>query len=196
MPARHSAAPNQLARWISIVGHPFAIASLLVGLAAARQRDAAHATRLVLLVVGVIILPLLVYMLRKWRSGEWTTVDASRRTDRPSFYRTALLLVAVLIAVFVLMRESAAMLRGGIAVAVLVLLLAILNRWSKLSNHMAFAVFAAVMMSGFAPQWAIALGLFAPALGWSRLALERHTLSEVIGGAMLGAAVAGTTLLV
>ena len=185
----------QLARWVSIVGHPFAVGALLVALAASRQRTAADGTRLVLLVVGIIIVPLFVYMWRKWRSGQWTTIDASRSADRPSFYRRALLLVGVLLAVFFFMRESAAMLRGCIAVAALVLLLAILNRWSKLSIHMAFALFAAVMMSSFAPQWALALAIFAPALAWSRLVLQRHTLAEVIGGAGLGAAVAGATLL-
>jgi membrane-associated phospholipid phosphatase len=133
-------------------------------------------------------------MWRKWRSGQWTTIDASRRTDRPAFYRTALLLVGVLLAVFFKMGESAAMLRGCVAVAALVGLLAVFNRWIKLSNHMAFMLFAAVMMSGFAQPWALALALFAPALGWSRLALGRHTTGEVIGGALLGGAVAAVTL--
>ena len=185
-----------LARWISIIGHPFVVAALLVGLAASRQRSAFDATRLVLLVLGIIILPLFVYMWQKWRSGTWTTIDASRRTDRPGFYRAALLLVGILLSVFVFMRESAAMLRGCIAVGALVLLLAVLNRWSKLSNHMAFALFATVMMSSFAPRWALALALFAPALAWSRLALARHTMAEVTGGGFLGAAVAAVTLAV
>jgi membrane-associated phospholipid phosphatase len=187
---------THLARWISIIGHPFAVATLLVGLAASRQQSQADAARLVLLVAAIIIVPLFIYMWRKWRSGQWTTIDASRSTDRPPFYRWAILLVAVLTVLFVFMRESAAMLRGCIAVAVLVLLLAILNRWSKLSNHMAFAVFAAVLMGSFAPRGALALVIFAPALAWSRLALGRHTLTEVVGGAALGAAVAGATLVV
>jgi membrane-associated phospholipid phosphatase len=194
MATQRASAVVQAARWISIIGHPFAVAALLVGLAASRQRNAAEATRLVLIVAGVIILPLFVYMWRKWRSGQWSTIDASRSTERPKFYRIALLLIALLTALFLLMRESAAMLRGCIAVAVLVLLLAILNRWSKLSNHMAFAVFAAVLMSSFTPGWAVALAFFAPLLAWSRLVLERHSVGEVIGGATVGAIVAAATL--
>ena len=194
MNAPRAGAAGQLARWISIAGHPFAVAALLVGLAASRQRTAADATRLLLLVVGIIILPLFIYMWRKWRSGQWTTIDASRSTDRPPFYRTALLLIGLLTVLFFAMSESAAMLRGCIAVAVLVLLLASLNRWIKLSNHMAFAIFAAVLMTSFATKWALALAIFAPALAWSRLALGRHTVAEVLGGTLLGAVVGAVTL--
>lgn len=42
----------------------------------------------------VVVVPLWVFMCRKWRSGAWETVDASAPKNRPLLYLRALLLMA------------------------------------------------------------------------------------------------------
>ena len=81
------------------------------------------------------------------------------------------------------------MLRGCAATAVLLGLAAILNRWIKLSNHVAFAMFTGVLLSHFALGWGLAVLAIVPLVAWSRLALSRHTLQEIFGGMVLGALV-------
>lgn len=88
---------------------------------------------------------------------------------------------------------NAAWLRGCIAVLAMIGAAAILNRWIKLSNHVAFAVFAAVVL--LRVEWRVGAPviLVVPMLAWSRIALGRHSAAAVIGGACLGA-IAGLLL--
>jgi membrane-associated phospholipid phosphatase len=185
-----------LARWISIVGHPFSFTALLVAVVGSKRSGVGGATRLIIVTAIVLIIPLWIFMWRKWRSGRWQTVDASDPADRPSFYGVALLLVGLLMGCFALVQGWSFMLRGCAAVAILLGLAAFLNRWIKLSNHVAFAMFTGVLLSYFALGWGVAVLLLVPFVAWSRLVLSRHTWSEVLGGIILGAAVgAGTVFL-
>ena len=80
---------NQLARWVSNVAHPFAIVTLLVAVLAIRQ-PSGHATKSVLLVVIVVILPVAVLMFRQVRRGRWSNADASDPSERPVLFLTSL----------------------------------------------------------------------------------------------------------
>jgi len=60
------------------------------------------------------------------------------------------------------------------------------NRWVKVSGHVAIAVFAGVALLQVSPvvRW-VMLGCV-PVLGWSRVALGRHTVAEVVVGLVGG----------
>jgi len=141
-----------------------------------------------------LIIPLWIFMWRKWRSGRWKTVDASEPADRPSFYGVALLLIGLLTGCFVFVSGASFMLRGCAAVAVLMGVAAVLNRWIKLSNHVTFAMFTGVLLSYFALPWGVGVLCLVPPIVWSRLTLARHRWSEVLGGIILGAAVGVVTV--
>jgi hypothetical protein len=178
-----------IARWISIAGHPFSFIALLVVVAGSKRSGIGGAARLIAVTAIVLIIPLWIFMWRKWRSGDWKTVDASDSRDRPSFYGVALLLVGLLAGCFAFVEGWSFMLRGCAAVALLLGLAAILNRWIKLSNHVAFAMFTGVLLSGFALGWGLGVLVAVPLIGWSRLALARHKPQELLGGMVLGALV-------
>jgi hypothetical protein len=65
-------------------------------------------------------------------------------------------------------------LRGSAAVAVLLGLAAVLNRWIKLSNHVAFAMFTGILLSRLALGWGLGVLVLVPFVAWSRLALSRQ----------------------
>jgi hypothetical protein len=178
-----------IARWISIAGHPFSFIALLVLVAGSKRYGFGGAARLITVTAIVLIMPLWVFMWRKWRSGHWQTIDASDPQDRPSFYGAAFLLLGLLMGCLALVEGWSFMLRGSAAVAVLLGLAAILNRWIKLSNHVAFAMFTGVLVSRFALGWGLGALVLVPFIAWSRLALSRHTSHEVLGGMVLGAVV-------
>ena len=182
-----------IARWISIVGHPFSFVVLLVGLTGFQRYEFGGAMRLVGLTASILVIPLWIFMWRKWRSGRWKTVDASEPGDRPSFYGVTLLLIGLLTGCFVLVEGASFMLRGCAAVAVMMGVAAVLNRWIKLSNHVAFAMFTGVLLTRFALPWGVGVLCLVPLIGWSRLALARHRWSEVLGGAILGAVIGAVT---
>jgi hypothetical protein len=178
-----------IARWISIAGHPFSFIAVLVVVAGSKRYGLGETAYLITITAIVLIIPLWVFMWRKRQSGDWQTIDASDRRDRPSFYRVALLLIGLLGGCFLLMEGGSFMLRGCAAVAILLGLAAILNRWIKLSNHVAFAMFTGVLLTHFALNWGLAVLAAVPLVGWSRLVLSRHTLDEIFGGMVLGALV-------
>ena len=186
---------TQFARWVSIAAHPFALALLLAGITGAKLQGGKAAVQLIAVTVLVFVVPLGAFMWRKWRSGAWDTVDASAPKNRPLLYVRALLLMAALTVCIGLLSDwNPAWLRGCIAVAAMIAVAAVLNRWIKLSNHVAFAVFTAVILLRVDWRAGAVVTALVPVLAWSRIALRRHTWSEITGGACLGA-IAGLLLI-
>ncbi len=175
-----------IARWVSIAAHPFVVALVLVGVAAAKLHGFGTAAQLVGLTSAILVLPLWLFVWRKWRSGQWETVDASTPSNRPALYTVALLLMAALAATIGLLRGWIPILRGCTAVTGILAAAAIFNRWIKLSLHVAFVAFAAVVLLRLDWRLGAPLASVVPLLSWSRLTLERHTWQEVLGGACLG----------
>ena len=171
---------------VSIAAHPFAVALVLIGIAATKLHGVGTAAQLVGLTSVGFVVPLWIFVWRKWRSGQWETVDASMPSNRPALYTVALLLMAALAAAIGLLRGWDPILRGCTGVAGMLGVAAILNRWIKLSLHVAFAAFAAAVLLRLDWRMGAAFALVVPLLAWSRLALARHTWQEVLGGAALG----------
>ena len=178
-PVGASSLTHTLARWISILAHPFVMASLMALGAGVRSA---------LLVAAFATVPLAVLMAMQVRSGRWGNVDASRREERPVLFAVGglgLLALAVYLAVT---QPVSPLLRGLLAPVGLLGGAALVNRWVKVSLHIGFAVLAAAMLIhlGSAVGWALVPVV--PILGWSRLVLNRHRPTELVAGGMLGVA--------
>jgi hypothetical protein len=184
----------QSARWISIIGHPFTFVVLLVAIASWKLHGGHHAFRTTGIVVATMLVPLGLFIWNRYSLGYWETVDASAPADRPALYTAAFLLLIPVGAYFILRERATEMVRGLAAVAILIGILAGLNRWIKLSVHLTIATFAAVIISWLIPALGAALLPFLPFLAWSRLMLSRHSFAEVAGGFLLGLIVATLTL--
>lgn len=184
-----TASPPPLARWVSIVGHPFVLIVLLTAVATAKRQGGKVAANAVAFVIAAAILPIGMFMYRQVKTGRWGTVDASRRSERPALFALMLALLVVL-GLFLRGLPNLALLSSGLIAAAAILIVAFaLNTWIKTSMHMAFASWVAVTLLVIAWPLGLAVLIALPLLGWSRLAMRRHTLAEVIVGAVLGAAV-------
>ncbi len=176
-----------IARWLSIVFHPFAMVGLMVGVAAAARQTRAEAVRSVALVMLVTIVPLAVLMWRQVWSGKWKNADASNRAERPVLYLTGGIALVTLLAYLLLLRPQSFMVRGVVATCGMMAVCAAATRWVKVSLHMAFAALAAVALALSRSPVGYVLLLALPAIVWSRLTLQRHTPIEVILGTIVGA---------
>ena len=185
---------RQIARWISIVGHPFTFVVLLVATVSWKVHGGQHALRTTGIVVAGMLVPLGLFIWNRYSLGHWKTVDASAPADRPALYTATFLLLIPVGVYFILRDRGAEMVRGLAAVAILIGILAGLNRWIKLSVHVTLATFAAVIITRLTLPLGLALLCFLPFLGWSRLILSRHSLAEVAGGFLLGSIAAMLTL--
>ncbi|UWX04473.1 hypothetical protein H1235_05775 [Pseudoxanthomonas sp. NC8] len=179
-----------MARAVSLLLHPFVVITGLA-LAAAWRLDHPSLPRVAAGMVAVVGM-VWIFVWRRWRSGRWSTVDASRRQERPLLYLLALVLA---VAYWAWLGGRASPLSGGVLAAIAMLCVAgLANRWIKLSLHMACLLFAAVVLLALWRPAGCALLAASPLLAWSRLRLGRHSLWEVLGGALLGAVAGWATL--
>jgi hypothetical protein len=161
---------------------------VMVGTAAAGRQAPAEALRSVAIVVFVTIVPLLILMTRKVRSGAWENADASNKKERPILYLVGALVLMGLLAYLTAFRPHDFMLRGVVATLGMFAVCAVATRWIKVSLHMAFAALAATALSLTGSIVGYLLVLMLPALAWARLALSRHTPLELALGTIAGTA--------
>lgn len=195
VPQNPRTARHELARWISILGHPFVLIPLMVAAVTVGWLP----PRQVVLVVGIVVLgsvvPMLLLMARRVRSGAWTNYDVSVREQRRGMYPAALVIAGTTVLLLAATGAPPPILRGVLSTLLLIAIAAVVNLRLKISLHTAFAMYTAVVLFPTSRGLGAGLLVLTLAIAWSRLKLGRHTLSEVIGGALLGAVVGGGLVL-
>ena len=88
---------TNVARWVSVIAHPFVMTAVMVGTGTARSgrpRDVA-------LNIGIValfaVLPVAVLTVKQVRRGAWANVDASHPHERPILYAVGVAGVLALI---------------------------------------------------------------------------------------------------
>jgi membrane-associated phospholipid phosphatase len=190
-PAPSSPRPTvrqRVAWWVSVVAHPFVLIPVLVAYVTARLLPPGRAALVVGLVVAGAVLPMLWIISRRVRSGAWTNYDVSVREQRVGMYPAALVIAGATSLVLLWTRAPRPVLLGTAGSLALIAAAAVVNLRLKVSLHTAFAAYATVSVLSDRPLSA-ALAFVTLAVAWSRLELRRHSLAEVAGGALIGAAV-------
>jgi membrane-associated phospholipid phosphatase len=182
-----------VARAISIAGHPIVILFAAVVIAALAQGASIRQLWFVgggLAAFGAVVLG---FSWLQVRSGRWSHIDATARTER-NLLNVFLVVLCFLAAVLVWFLTHRFYMSLGLGLSGTLAFIALLiSRWVKVSLHVAFAAFAAVFL------WPIKLAVVAgtlvtAALIWSRLILGRHVAADVAAGLVLGAAAGGAYL--
>jgi membrane-associated phospholipid phosphatase len=187
-PAATAEPARQLARSLSIVGHPFLVLPASVA-AVSLLRGGGVRSGMLLVLLFAVVSALIVAGVR---AGRFNDFDVSERERRPRFY---LLVIAGTAALAYSLRADERAVRACVSAGALLVACGLANRWSKASLHTAFGLYAA----GFWAAWSPAAGLIAlplvAAVAWSRIQLRRHTTAEVVVGAALGLLAAAALLL-
>lgn len=175
-----------LARWISIVAHPFVMVALMVGGAALRFGSPAEAAKTIALVAVATVLPVVILMLLQVRRGAWSNVDASNRAERPMLFAVGSAGLVALIVYLTLAQSESFLFRGALGTLGLLAACAAATRWIKVSLHLAFATLAATSLILLGSWLGWTLVPLVPLLAWSRLRLGRHRAAEVVVGGVAG----------
>ncbi len=181
----------KIARWISVIGHPFLLMPVLTGIIAYHILPPHEALIAEIVALGVVIIPAGVYTIVRVRRGTWGDLDVSNQQERRQFYGILLPLLFVLALIALLANVPRSVVLGSFAIIVLVGTGSIINKWIKISLHTAFGVFVAFTLYLIHPRTAAIAFVLACLVAWSRVVLKRHTTGEVVLGALLGSAVGG-----
>jgi hypothetical protein len=177
--ARATEPLQRLARYLSVVGHPFIVIPASVGaVSVLRGGDTRVAASVAFLFIAVS-LGILVGI----RAGRFNDFDVSERQRRPPFY---ILVVGATVTLGVWLRHEPGALRACAIASAVLAACGLVNRWTKASLHTAFALYVA----GLWGAWSVSAGLVALAIAasvaWSRAHLGRHSWREVCAGAAIG----------
>ena len=185
---------ERIAKIISVVGHPFVLLMLTVLISSLSNLPLKRALTIDAVTVLLTVFPLALIIRRQVSRGNWSDHDVSDAAERKSFYPISITIGALSLGVFYLLDFPRALLSGMLISLVLLLAAMFINRYSKISLHMIFAVYFAVSLLAVDLWVGAFFLLLAAAVGWSRIRLARHTPVQVFSGALLGA-IAGIVFL-
>jgi len=174
---------ERAARLASILIHPAVVMVVAAAIAAgASGSDGVWSALGAALAAAVVVM---LYSGLQARSGRWAHIDASQPHERSQLNRFASWALLGLAAGLAVMGTD----RGIVVViglsGVIVLVGHLWRGRLKSSLHVAFAMFATCIVWPH-PVAVIALLLASAVVGWSRLALRRHDVSELVVGAATG----------
>jgi hypothetical protein len=179
---------RRLAIIVSWIGHPLVLVPISLAIVVTTQL----APRVGLPILGALFLcviaPIAILLFLGVRSGRWRDADVSVREERRRFYPWAIPFSAVGVAAIWLMHAPTFILRGAIVTLALFVIAAVVNLRLKISLHVLFAFYCAVILLRLGAAFGVGACILAVMVFWSRLFLRRHTLVEAITGGSFGVA--------
>lgn len=179
---------HRLAHWVSTLLSPTALAVLTIFLAGLSIHNQQGWLWITGMAFGLIGLPSL-YLIWLLRRGKITDYDVFLRQQR---YIPYLVILGCFAATLMVMWFGGApyiLVTLVLAVTVMTIIMLLINfRW-KISAHAAAAASFAMLTIQLAGFAAAPVFLAIPLVAWSRVTLQRHTLAQTIGGALLGSGV-------
>tara|TARA_R110001592_G_scaffold363383_1_gene686752 strand:+ start:106291 stop:106797 length:507 start_codon:yes stop_codon:yes gene_type:complete len=149
-------------------------------------QDPAKAFWTLTTIVSLGILPLIGWNLYRTRKGLYSNFDVSIRSQRSSMYLFILILSGLVLLVLWMSDQPASVLIGCLILIQLLLFAFILNFKTKVSLHIAIAIYTGFALWEINQTFAIIIWGSSPLIGWSRWYLGRHLPVELFWGFLLG----------
>ena len=177
---------TKLANALSTVGHPLLTISVFVLVALFNYESVREASIISALVLGFVTIPLSIKMYVGSKRGTYTNFDVSNKGERQSWYFIALFLVLILTAVLFFTNQSQAVKWTAFFFLLLLSVSKFVNYFVKSSLHVSLNILVAFLIMPLHLIFGIVFLVFVLFVAWSRVALKRHTLKEVIYGGFIG----------
>jgi hypothetical protein len=177
---------HKAANLISTIGNPLVLSVLVAIYSNFKEYPLKQALTLTGYILLIVVLPIFFYINRKVKQGNFADHDVSARTKRPSLYLVGLGVIGLMIGVLYFTHQPKDIISGAMAAFGLTLSSFLINFKLKTSLHAGFSFLIALLVL---PSDLLVGGIlfaFACLIGWSRLALRRHTLPEILMGTALG----------
>jgi membrane-associated phospholipid phosphatase len=174
---------HALARWISWIFHPFVVVVPTMILSMYfTTRSWYTAVQWTIISFAFVIVPAILFIVRKLRRREYTDADVSVRQHRFGIYIFAGLCELLCLAVLIHF-DAPRILIACFFAAILTLVVGTLaTTKTKISAHAAGMGGCTTVFLYVAPAIALAFAVATLAVGWSRIYLKQHTLLQVALG--------------
>ena len=176
-----------MARALSLGGHPLILLPVAAMVKLSLYDGELLGISLVVAIIAVTGLSIFAFSLWQVRKGRWADTDASVPSERRTLTAATLVFLIGGAASSWLFGGPVELICGLLGGAIIIVVAVAVARWLKLSLHTAFAVYAALLIWPLY-VWALAAFALSIAISWSRLALTRHDLKDVVAGAVAGLA--------
>lgn len=177
---------KQVAKLTSNIINPFltgAVLILLISLSAAGS--ALEAIKRALILIALNILPIFLFVVWLVRHSRLDGIFASVHKQRVRIYGMAIILVGVSCIILFFLKAPLTLLAFFVtSFSVSVIFMCINLRW-KVSVHTASIAAAVTILFILYGSRAMAFIVLVPLVGWGRVELEYHSLSQVAAGALL-----------
>ncbi len=170
---------HRTATILSLVGHPFILIPTTVALTT-------RAAWIGVGVAGFTVIAMLTVIAYRVRSGQWSDHDVSDEQQRHSFYPVAIGIAMTSTVMTWLLGVPAQVVRGFGAGVCMLVAAAVITRWTKISLHMMLGTFCAATVITAGSTLTLPFVVLVAGVGWSRVALGRHTLGQVAIGGIVG----------
>ena len=177
---------RRIANLISNILNPFLVSLILILLLSLGVASSIlDALRWSLILIALSILPVYLAIIYLVRSGRLDSVFTNVRRQRLKIYLLAGGWAAVGCVVLLYLKAPPRLMAASVAGLSTVVIFMCINLWWKISLHTAFiaaSVTLLVILYGWVAVVAIVL---IPLMFWARMELKRHSLAQVVAGALL-----------
>jgi membrane-associated phospholipid phosphatase len=176
----------KIARLLSILGHPLLTTAIFIIFLNFHLFDSTKAFFNVVIIIGIIIVPTIIWNYRKTQKGDYSNFDVSVRKQRNSFYALVIGLTFLVILILFFTKQPKPLYFGMIFALSLFIISFIANFFIKISLHTAISIFLSFSIMIIDLRFGIAMTGISVLIACSRLILKRHSLNEILAGFMIG----------
>ncbi|MBC3788723.1 phosphatase PAP2 family protein [Spirosoma utsteinense] len=181
------------AKALSVLGHPLLTISLFVLYITFQQLPTRNAIIISALLLGGVVIPISWYNYQKVKQSQYTNFDVSDQRQRAQFYPVLIGAISLMTGILFITHQPRPFCYGTACTLLLVVSSYGVNRYIKASLHTSLSFFLTWAVYSINQPLGLMMGVFAILIGASRLVLGRHTLLEILVGALIGL-VSGTAL--
>ena len=177
---------KNIAHIVSVLGHPLLTIPLYVALVMFGSEDFKRASLNTFLIIGCVFIPVTMWLYIKSRNGSYTNFDVSDRKQRKSVFVFIIPILSIVTYILYKSDQASHLWQSMLFGLILLFILQVVNFRIKSSMHVSLNIYLSfLIMTVNYPVGIIVLLLTAP-IGWSRVALGRHSLKEVLSGTIIG----------
>lgn len=169
-----------------MVGHPLLTLSLFSVYVAFQQLPLKNALTVTGLLIGGVAIPISWQNYRKVRRGQYTNFDVSDQRQRAQFYPVLIGLVALVTGLLFATGQPLSFGYGAVCLLGLLMVSYGINQFIKVSLHTSLSVFLTWAVYLLSPPFGMFMSVLSILIALSRLVLKRHTLTEILVGALTG----------